>query len=96
MRKIRILTLEYCDACNWLKSELGSEKIEYVNIDAEQNSEFADSIEEKFKTKHYPIIFLESDKNVITILPETELEPSPTLITFTTIPQAINLIKKHI
>jgi len=96
MRKIRILTLEYCDACNWLKSELKNEKIEFVNIDADQNSDLANSVEEKFKTEHYPIIFLESDKDIITILPETKLEPSPILHTFTTIPQAIELIKKYI
>lgn len=96
MRKIRILTLEYCDACNWLKSELRNKKIEFVNIDAEQNSEFANDIEKNFKTEHYPIIFLEGEKDVITILPETKLDTSSILHTFITIPEAIELIKKHI
>lgn len=80
----------------WLKSELSREKIEYVNIDADENSSFADDIEKKFKTKHYPIIFIERNADVITILPETKLETSPILLTFQTIPQAIQLIKQHI
>lgn len=96
MRKIRILTLEYCDACMWLKSELEREKIEYVNIDANSNIDFANDIEKKFQTEFYPIIFMEGETDVITILPATKLEPSPTLLTFQTIPEAINLIKSNI
>jgi glutaredoxin len=96
MRKIRILTLSYCDVCKWLKSELSKEGLEYKEIDVEMFDSFASDIEKKFKTEHYPIIFLENDQNIITILPATELEPSPILHTFDTIPQAIQLIKQHI
>jgi|688.fasta_scaffold674499_2 glutaredoxin len=94
MRKIRILTLNYCDACNWLKRELESEGLKFTNIDVEQHDQFASEIEKMFKTEHYPIIFLDGETDVITILSETNLEPSPSLYIFDTIPQAIDLIRK--
>jgi glutaredoxin len=96
MRNIRVLTLSYCDMCNWLKREIESEGLKFTNIDAEQHDSFAEDIEKRFKTESYPIIFLEGKQDVITILSETDLEPSPVLHTFETIPQAIGLIKKYI
>ena len=75
---------------------MSNEGLEYKEIDVEMFDSFASDIEKKFKTEHYPIIFLENDQNVITILPATELEPSPILHIFDNVPQAIQLIKKHI
>jgi hypothetical protein len=70
--------------------------ITYDNIDADKFSDFADQIEEKFKTKSYPIVFIESNNNITTIVPETKLDTSDTLRTFDTIPELINTIKKYI
>jgi len=93
---IRLLTLNDCDYCTWLKSELDSCGITYTNIDAEQFSDFADQIEQKFKTESYPIVFIDLGNKIITITPETELETTDTLLTFDTIPQLVNIIKEYI
>lgn len=93
---IRLLTLSDCDYCMWLKSELDELGITYVNIDANKFSDFADDIEQKFKTESYPIVFIDLGVKVITIVSETELEPSDTLRTFDTIPELIGIIKQYI
>lgn len=93
---IRLLTLSGCDYCDWLKSELNGCGITYDNIDADQFSDFADQIESRFKTTAYPIVFIESSNDVITIVPETKLETSDTLRTFDTIPELVSIIKKYI
>jgi len=93
---VRLLTLSDCDYCTWLKSELDAEGIAYDNIDVHKFEVFADQIEDKFKTESYPIVFLDLGDKIITIVPETELETSDTLLTFDTIPQLVGIIKKHI
>ena len=93
---VRLLTLSDCDYCNWLKSELDAEGISYDNIDANKFSDFADQVEQKFKTEAYPIVFIDIGVKIITIVPETELETSDTLLTFDTIPQLVGIIKKYI
>jgi glutaredoxin len=94
--EVRILTLSDCDYCSWLKSELDSCGINYTNIDAELFSDFADEIEEKFKTEFYPIVFIESGPKIITIVSETDLDTSETLRTFDTIPHLVGMIKSYI
>jgi hypothetical protein len=94
--KVRLLTLEWCDTCMWLKSELEAAGISYVNIDAEQFSDFADNIEDKFKTSTYPIVFLDLGDKVITIVAETDLATTDTFRTFDTVPQLVNTIKQII
>ena len=93
---VRLLTLNDCDYCTWLENELGAEGITYTNIDAEKFSDFADQIEQKFKTESYPIVFIDLGNKIITITPETELETTDTLLTFDTIPQLVNTIKEYI
>jgi len=93
---VRLLTLSDCDYCTWLKSELDSCGITYTNINAHQFSDFADQIEDKFKTETYPIVFIDLGDKVITIVPETELETSDILRTFDTIPELVNIIKEYI
>ncbi len=94
--KIRLLTLSDCDYCTWLKSELDAEGISYVNIDANQHSEFSDEIENKFKTDSYPMVFIEKGPEVFIIVSETELETNETLRTFDTIPELIGIIKSYL
>jgi glutaredoxin len=93
---IRILTLNDCDYCNWLKSELGAEGIAYVDIDADEHDDFSTAIEQKFKTNTYPIVFIDLGPSIVTIVGETELETSNTLRTFDTIPQLVGIIKQYI
>jgi glutaredoxin len=93
---VRLLTLSDCDYCTWLKSELDGCEIAYTNIDANTFSDFADEIENKFKTDTYPIVFIDLGIKVVTIVSETELETSDTLRTFDTIPQLVSIIKQYI
>jgi glutaredoxin len=94
--RVRLLTLEWCDTCMWLKSELNAAGISYADIDAEKFSDFADDIEDKFKTSTYPIIFLDLNDKVITIVAETDLATTDTLRTFDTVPQLVSMIKQII
>jgi glutaredoxin len=93
---VRIVTLSGCDYCIWLKSELDGLGISYINIDADEHTVFADSIEQKFGVEHYPIVFIDSQSEIITILSETNLETSDTLRTFDTIPHLVGIIKSYI
>lgn len=92
---VKILTLSDCDYCKWLMSELNSCGISYVNIDAQQFSDYSDKIEEKFKTKRYPIVFIHSGDKIITIVSETSLDTSDILRKFDTIPQLVSIIKTY-
>jgi len=94
--KVRLLTLEWCDTCMWLKSELDAAGISYADINAEHFSDFSDEVEDKFKTSTYPIIFLDLDDKVITIVAETDLATTDTLRTFDTVPQLVSMIKQII
>ena len=93
---VRILTLSDCDYCIWLKNELDGQGISYVNIDANENSDFADSVEARLKTKKYPMVFIDLGPRVIAILSETDLETNETLRTFNTMPELIGIIKSYI
>ena len=93
---IRIMTLSWCDICTWLKSELDGYGIAYTNIDAEQFSDFADKVEEKFKTEAYPIVFIEYGDKVITVVSETSLDTSDELLTFDNVPHLVGIIKTYL
>jgi glutaredoxin len=92
---IRLLTLNGCDYCTWLKSELDNEGIEYVNIDADVFSEFTESVETLYQTNHYPVVFIEYKDKVVALLSETRLEPSDNVRIFNTIPELIGMIKQY-
>lgn len=93
---VRLLTLSDCDYCLWLKSELDGCGINYINIDADEFSDFADQIEAKFKTNTYPIVFIDLGTSIVTIVPEISLDTSNTLRTFNTIPELLGIIKSYI
>ena len=93
---VRLLTLSDCDYCMWLKSELDSYGISYVDIDANKFDEFSTSVEKEYKTDTYPIVFIETSSNVVVIVGETELDTTDKLRTFDTIPHLVTIIKKYI
>jgi glutaredoxin len=93
---VRLLTLSDCDYCMWLKSELDSCGISYVDIDANKFDEFSTSVEKEYKTDTYPIVFIETGSNVVVIVSETELDTTDKLRTFDTIPHLVTIIKKYI
>lgn len=93
---VRVLTLSDCDYCIWLKSELDSCGIAYVDIDANKFDDFSDKVEQEYKTNRYPIVFIETKQDTIVILGETELATTDKLRTFDTIPELVSMIKKYI
>ena len=93
---VRVLTLSDCDYCIWLKSELDSCGIAYVDIDANKFNDFSDKVEQEYKTNRYPIVFIETKQDTIIILGETELATTDKLRTFDTIPELVSIIKKYI
>ena len=93
---VRLLTLSDCDYCIWLKSELDSCGISYVDIDANKFDEFSTSVEKEYKTDTYPIVFIETGKDVVVVVGETELDTTDKLRTFDTIPHLVTIIKKYI
>lgn len=93
---VRVLTLSDCDYCMWLKSELDSCGIAYVDIDANKFDDFSDKVEQEYKTNRYPIVFIETKQDTIVILGETELATTDKLRTFDTIPELVSMIKKYI
>jgi len=93
---VRVLTLSDCDYCIWLKSELDSCGIAYVDIDANKFNDFSDKVEQEYKTNRYPIVFIETKQDTIIILGETELATTDKLRTFDTIPELVSMIKKYI
>lgn len=93
---VRIVTLSDCDYCSWLKSELDGCEINYTNIDAEMFNDFSNDIEDRLKTKTYPMVFIDLGPNVIALVGETSLETNETLRTFDTIPHLVGIIKSYI
>jgi glutaredoxin len=93
---VRIVTLSDCDYCRWLKSELDANEISYTNIDAEMFNNFSNDIEDRLKTKSYPMVFIDLGSNVIALVGETDLETNETLRTFDTIPHLVGIIKSYI
>jgi glutaredoxin len=93
---VRVLTLSDCDYCIWLKSELDSCGIAYVDIDANKFDDFSNKVEQEYKTNRYPIVFIETKQDTIIILGETELATTDKLHTFDTIPELVSMIKKYI
>lgn len=74
MKKIKIYTLPWCPHCNALKEHLNNNKIEYKNIDVEENEKEAEEIIEKTGQSSFPIIDIEGEiiigfnKNKIEVL----------------------------
>lgn len=93
---VRIVTLSDCDYCMWLKDELDGCGINYINIDARAFNDFSDEIEDRLKTKTYPMVFIDLGPNVIALVGETSLETNETLRTFDTIPHLVGIIKSYI
>lgn len=79
-----ILTLEGCKYCEHLKEKLNELNIPYINIDAIQNSELADKLEQYYGCDSYPMIILNKPYNIIW-LSKTVMELSSNIRVFNTI-----------
>jgi len=61
---ITIYTLSWCPHCNALKEYLNGKKIEYKNIDVEENEKEAEDIIEKTNQSSFPVIEID-EKTII-------------------------------
>lgn len=93
--RVKILTIEGCDYCTWLKSELDAEHIPYIDINANKEYKLADKMEMTYKTDRYPMVIVPYKGTNIIILSETSLATSDTLRTFDTIPHLVGIIKQY-
>ncbi len=57
---ITIYTLSWCPHCNALKEYLHSKKIEYKNIDIEENEKEAGYIIEKTEQSSFPVLDIDN------------------------------------
>jgi len=59
--KITTYTLSWCPHCKALKEYLNSKKLEYENIDVEENDDAAEDIIEKTGQSGFPIIDIDGE-----------------------------------
>lgn len=62
MRRIRVLTLKSCNHCKDFKEGLNRTSFVYENLDADENDELADSVEDLIKVDNYPIVIIEEGR----------------------------------
>lgn len=68
MKVIKIYYLEYCSNCKYLIKKLEEEIVEFEKIDAEENIEEVEKIEDIIKSSTYPIITISENFNLQTII----------------------------
>lgn len=61
MKKITTYTLSWCPHCKALKEYLNKNKIEYENIDVEENEDAAEDIIEKTGQSGFPVIDIDGE-----------------------------------
>lgn len=94
---ITLYTLKTCNKCKELKNELDREGIEYHESNLESNPDLADIVENTFKCKSYPMVYLSFKSNVWKIwLPESSLLPSTSVAIYNSIPELVKTIKSII
>ena len=59
MKKVKVLVLNGCEVCRGLKNILKSNSIEHTILDADDNSELADYVEDLLGMNNYPIVMVE-------------------------------------
>lgn len=64
MKKVKVLVLNGCEVCKGLKNILKSNAIEHTILDADENSDLADYIEDLLGVDNYPIIMVEGDVQI--------------------------------
>lgn len=91
--EITLYTLSYCNYCQILKKALDKLEIPYSDIDIDSNPDLGDSLEEKFKTEFYPIIYFKKNPGeYIYILSQSDLETLNGVRIFNTIEEALEIL----
>lgn len=60
MKKVTVLRLDGCNYCEELVAKLDLVNVDYTTIDAEENGDLADSVEDLLEVYIYPIVVIES------------------------------------
>lgn len=71
MKKIRVLTLKGCEHCKDFKEELVKANTVFEDLDADDNGELADSVEELLGVDTYPIAIIEEGRETTFIYSTT-------------------------
>lgn len=62
MKKVRVLTLADCNHCKQFKEAIANTSIQCEILDADDEDELADSVEDILLISNYPIIIMEEGK----------------------------------
>lgn len=62
MQIVKVLYLKGCELCKKYKDMLDNENIIYTFLDADENSDYADHVEDVLGINHYPITVIEEGK----------------------------------
>lgn len=68
MKKVTVFRLSGCSYCEELVTKLEAHGIEYESIDADENSDLADEIEDLLEVYVYPIVILKSESDALCYL----------------------------
>lgn len=63
MKSLKVLTLKGCSHCQSVKEGLAASSILFEDLDADENSELADSVEDLIAVDSYPVALIEERKH---------------------------------
>ena len=62
MQIVKVLYLKGCELCKKYKDLLDGKKVIYIAMDADDNGDYADHVEDLLGVNHYPITVMEEGK----------------------------------
>lgn len=62
MQIVKVLYLKGCELCKKYKDLLDNKKVIYIAMDADDNGDYADHVEDLLGINHYPITVMEEGK----------------------------------
>jgi hypothetical protein len=62
MQIVKVLYLKGCELCKKYKDILNDKMVVYIAMDADDNGDYADHVEDLLKINHYPITVIEEGK----------------------------------
>jgi len=62
MQIVKVLYLKSCELCKKYKDILDNKKVIYIALDADENEDYADHVEDLLGINHYPITVIEDGK----------------------------------
>lgn len=62
MQIVKVLYLKSCELCKKYKDALNTKRVIYIALDADENEDYADHVEDLLGVNNYPITVLEEGK----------------------------------